>query len=121
MDINGKIIAILPLQSGQGRSGQWKKQEFVIQTSGQYPRSICFNLWGEKIDNFSLKLDQEVKVHFELESREYNNRWYTEAKAWKVEGADNTADYAASNSAPEETTYNPKDDNPEDEIEDFPF
>ena len=87
MDINGKIVSVLPLQSGESRNGQWKKQEFILETAGQYPRKICFNLWGDKVDQFPLTVNQEVKVYFEVESREYNNRWYTEAKAWKVETA----------------------------------
>jgi hypothetical protein len=84
MEITGKVIKLLPLQSGTGRNGTWKKQEFILETSAQIPRKICFSLWGDKIDQFSLKEGEDYEVMFDLESREFNNRWYTEAKAWKV-------------------------------------
>jgi hypothetical protein len=84
MEITGKIIKILPLQVGEGKNGTWKKQEFVIETSAQIARKVCFSLWGDKIDQFNLHEGEETEVSFDLESREYNNRWYTEAKAWKI-------------------------------------
>ena len=84
MEVKGKIVKILALQTGAGKNGTWKKQEFIIETAAQIPRKVCFSLWGEKVDQFSLNEGEEVEVSFDLESREYNNRWYTEAKAWKI-------------------------------------
>ncbi|MEI6436883.1 MAG: DUF3127 domain-containing protein [Bacteroidota bacterium] len=84
MEITGKVIKILPLQTGTGRNGTWKKQDFVIETPGQIPRKICFSLWGDKIDQFNLIEGDETEVSFDLESREYNSKWYTDAKAWKI-------------------------------------
>ena len=84
MEITGKIIKILPLQTGTGKNGTWKKQDFVIETSAQIARKVCFSLWGDKIDQFNLQEGEDAEVSFDLESREYNNRWYTEAKAWKI-------------------------------------
>jgi hypothetical protein len=84
MEITGKIIKILPLQSGQGKNGTWKKQEFILETTAQIPRKICFSLWGDKIDQFSVREGEDYEVMFDLESREFNGRWYTEAKAWKI-------------------------------------
>ena len=84
MDITGKIIKILPLQSGAGKNGTWKKQEFILETSAQIPRKICFSLWGDKIDQFKLAEGEDTEVSFDLESREFNSRWYTEAKVWKI-------------------------------------
>lgn len=84
MEITGKIIKLLPLQSGEGKNGTWKKQEFILETSAQIPRKICFSLWGEKIDQFKPAENEDAEVSFDLESREFNNRWYTEAKAWKL-------------------------------------
>ena len=52
MEISGKVIKILPLVKGQGKNGEWKKQEIVIETPGQYPKPVCFSLWGDKIDEF---------------------------------------------------------------------
>lgn len=85
MDISGTVVAILPLQNGQGKSGNaWKKQEFIIETQGQYPKKVCLSLWGEKVDENRVTIGDKVTVSFNLESREYNNRWYTEARAWKI-------------------------------------
>jgi len=83
MELTGKIINILPLQKGEGKNGPWKKQEYVIETFDKIPRKVCFSLWGEKIDQFQLNEGDEAEVMFDLESREYNGRWYTEVKAWK--------------------------------------
>jgi len=84
MEIKGKIIKVLPLQKGEGKNGPWKKQEYILETTEKITRKICFSLWGEKVDQFLLNEGDEVEVMFDLESREYNGRWYTEVKGWKV-------------------------------------
>lgn len=84
MDISGKIIAFLPAQTGQGKNGPWKKQDFIIETADNYPKKICIAVWGDKIDLGSFKTGDQVTVSFDLESREFNGRWYTDVKAWKV-------------------------------------
>lgn len=82
---------MLPLQTGEGRNGIWKKQEFILEVPGQVTRKICFSLWGEKIDQFKPTEGDDTEVSFDLESREYNGRWYTEAKAWKLSRKGSTA------------------------------
>jgi len=112
MEIEGKIIQINPVQSGEGRNGTWRKQEFIIETKGQYPKKVCIVAWGDKIDQFDLKENEEVKVSIDIESREFNGRWYTDVRAWKVEKAgDNQFD------APPEPDILPPsgDDMPDDE------
>ena len=84
MEIRGKIIELLPEKSGQSANGGWRKQEYVLETDGQYPKKICFMAWGDKIDQFNIKQGETVEVSVDLESREYNGRWYTDVKAWKV-------------------------------------
>lgn len=84
MEITGKVIRLLPVQTGTGKNGTWRKMEFVLETGGQVPRKVCFSLWGDKIDQAGLQEGDDAEVMFDLESREYNGRWYTEAKAWKV-------------------------------------
>jgi len=85
MEIKGKVIQLLPTATGQGKKGQWKKQEFILETPGQYPKKVCLSIWGDKIEQFSLVAGDNVNVTVDLESREYNGRWYTEARAWKLE------------------------------------
>lgn len=89
MEIIGRLIQKLPLQSGIGRTGNsWQKQEFVIETDEQYPKKVCANLWGDKTDALSaINIGDVVKVSFHLESREFNGKWYTDVKAWKIEAA----------------------------------
>jgi hypothetical protein len=87
MDITGKIIQLLPAQTGQGKNGAWKKQEFVLETGDTYPKKVCIAVWGDKIDLNSFKLGTAVDVSFDVESREYNGKWYTDVKAWKVNAA----------------------------------
>lgn len=86
MDTSGKIIQFLPAQTGQGKNGPWKKQEFILETGDTYPKKICIAVWGDKIDLGSFKPGDTVDVSFDVESREYNGRWYTDVKAWKVSG-----------------------------------
>ena len=81
MEITGKVIKTLPLQSGEGKNGIWKKQEYVIETEGQYPKKICFSLWGDKIEQSRIAEGEQINLSFDVESREYNGRWYTEVKA----------------------------------------
>ena len=84
LEINGKIVELLPVKSGQSANGEWRKQEYILETDGQYPKKICFMAWGDKIDQFNIKQGEMVEVSVDLESREYNGRWYTDVKAWKV-------------------------------------
>ncbi len=86
MDLNGKIIQLLGVQTGQGKNGTWKKQEFILETGDTYPKKVCIAVWGDKIDMSQFRIGDPVQVSFDVESREYNGRWYTDVKAWKVVG-----------------------------------
>ena len=85
MELTGKIIELLPEQSGESSRGPWRKQQYILETEGQYPKKVCFMAWGDKIDEFKLQVGETVTASINLESREYNGRWYTDVKAWKVE------------------------------------
>ena len=91
MDISGKIVQFLPVQSGQGKNGPWKKQEFILETGDTYPKKICIAVWGDKIDMGSFKPGDMVDVSFDVESREYNGRWYTDVRAWKIQKGSGSA------------------------------
>ena len=86
LDIRGRITQILPLQSGSSVRGEWKKQEFILETEEQYPRKICMSLWGDRIRELSgIDKNETVTVSVNIESREYQGRWYTEARAWRIQ------------------------------------
>lgn len=89
MEIQGTIHSLLPEVNGTGRTGNtWRKREFILETEGQYPKKVCISVWGDKIDQFPLREGGRVSVAIDVESREYNGRWYTEVKAWKVAAND---------------------------------
>lgn len=85
MEIQGKVVKILALQQGDNARGGWKKQDFVLETVGQYPKQVCISLWGDKIDQNPLSEGEEITASINVESREYNERWYTDVKAWKIQ------------------------------------
>ena len=87
MEITGKIIAVLPERGGIAKSGnEWKTQEYVIETHEQYPKKVCFNVFGaDKIAQFNIQVGDEMTVSFDINAREYNGRWYNDIRAWKVE------------------------------------
>lgn len=85
LSISGKVIHVLEEQSGQGKNGTWRKRDFVVETQDNFPKKICMTQWGDEIDNSGLQVGDAVKVGIDVQSREYNGRWYTDVKAWKVE------------------------------------
>jgi hypothetical protein len=85
MQIIGKLIQLLPVQTGTGKNGEWKKQDILIETESQYPKKVCISIWGVKINLASLELGKTLTIEFDAESREFSGRWYTELKAWKIE------------------------------------
>jgi len=88
LEIIGKLISKLPQQSGQGKNGTWIKQDFIIETQDQFPKKVCISLWGDKAKELdSIAMGENVKAGINIESREFNGKWYTDVKAWKIEKA----------------------------------
>ena len=87
MQLTAKLVQLLPLQTGTGKNGQWKKQDIIVETDGTYPKKVCISIWGDKINESVLKIGEQLSVSFDVESREYNGKWYTDVKAWKIEPA----------------------------------
>jgi hypothetical protein len=86
LDITGKIIQVLDLQTGTSARGDWKKQEFILETDEQYPRKICISLWGDRIGDIAgAQIGEVVTVSIAIESREFNGRWYTEIRGWRIQ------------------------------------
>ena len=85
-EIIGKLQLLLPSQTGTGKNGQWVKQDFVIETIEQYPKKVCFSAWNDKASVVSnLKVGVQVSVAFNPESREFNGKWYTDLRVWKID------------------------------------
>ncbi|MCO6494341.1 MAG: DUF3127 domain-containing protein [Bacteroidetes bacterium] len=105
MELTGKIIKVLPMQSGTSAKGEWRKQEFVIEIPGTYPKKVALTAWNEKAQEVqSLGLGQEIKAQIDIESREYNDRWYTDIRAWKIEKANASSSSSTPSSNPANNT-----------------
>ena len=88
MDATGTIIAVLPAQSGtsQRTGNTWMRQEYVLEIPAQYPRHICFGIFGEdRIKQFALRQgEQNVTIQFDIDAHEYQGRWFNEIRAYNV-------------------------------------
>lgn len=86
MEIEGKIIQFIGEQSGTSKAGNpWKKKEWVLETFGNYPRKVKFHIFGDKADTINLELGKDYVLSFDLESREFNGRWYTDVSVFRAQ------------------------------------
>lgn len=112
MQLTAKLIQILPLQTGTGKNGEWKKQDIIVETESQYPKKVCISMWGDKINNSVLQVGNKLNISFDVESREYNGRWYTDVKAWKVEAAGDASTGNSGSDDYTDMTFTSEDDLP---------
>ena len=90
LELEGRIIRKLNVQTGVSARGNWSKQEFIVEyQEGSFPTQACFNVWGEdKVKDMErFQIGDQVKVSFNINSREYNGRWYTDLRAWRIEAS----------------------------------
>ena len=88
MEITGKIIAVLPANSGtSARTGNpWMSQTYVIETQGQYPKKLAFDVFGaDRIANFGIQLGEVINVSFDIDAHEYQGRYFNQIRAFNVE------------------------------------
>jgi hypothetical protein len=85
MTIQGTIKKILPVESGVSNGNTWKNQLVIIEQGGEYPKQIAVKINPEKVDINQLTEGESITAHINIESREYNDRFYTDVKAWKIE------------------------------------
>lgn len=123
MELTGKVIAVLEPRGGVSKTGnEWKVQEYVIETHDQYPRKMCFDIFGaDKIEQFNVQIGEEITVSFDVDAREWNGRWFNSIRAWKVErvaaqpaGMDQSSPFPPLNAAPVDFAST-------DEKDDLPF
>ena len=101
MDLQGKVIAALPARSGTSARGEWKAQDFVIETHENYPHKMVFSVFGEeRLQRFNIQVGQEVTVSFDIDAHEYNGRWFNSIRAYDVRLID-PATLGAGAAAPE--------------------
>lgn len=123
MDFTGKVIAILQSRGGVSKTSgnEWKSQEYVIENHDQYPKKMCFDVFGvDKIEQFNIQMGEEITVSFDIDARQWQDRWFNSIRAWKVErvaagastGAGAPVPPPAPNGAPEFIPGDAKDDLP---------
>lgn len=111
--ITGKIIKILPQQTSNGKNGTWTKQEFVVETMDQYPKKVCISTWGNLTANMdSYSVGDKVIVNYNAESREYNDKWFTELRAWKINKEDGSKEAMTKEYSESEVLSDSSDDLP---------
>jgi len=89
MELFGTVVQVLPVVTGTSAKGTWSKQDFILETDGKYPKKVAITLWGqESIDKYDLVEGMKVTAFLELDSREYQGKWFTNVKAWKLQWDD---------------------------------
>ena len=87
MDLTGRIIAVLPAQSGvSARTGNpWMSQDYVIEVPGQFPKRCVFRIFGEdRIKQFNIQMNEDVTVQFDIDAHEYQGRWFNDVRAFNI-------------------------------------
>ena len=120
LEIEGRIARKLNVQTGTSTRGAWSKQEFIFEyQEGNFPSQICMNVWGDdkvkELDKY--QVGDKVKISFNLSSREYNGRWYTDVRAWRIEPAGGAPSHQ---SAPASAAMPPMETAPAPSIDDLP-
>lgn len=122
MEIEGTVYRVLPAIKGTSARGEWTKQEVVIELPGEFNRKVCISFWGDKVmDVAKMREGDSVNLSVNIESREYNGRWFTEVRAWKINNS-NTAQPAppAMTDMPP-VSVNDYEGSPANEVDDLPF
>jgi hypothetical protein len=84
MELKAKIVQVLPVTGGTSTTGKdWKSQQVIVETFGEYPKKVCLKTFNKFIDEF--KVGQTCTFHLNLESREYNGKWYNDINVWKYD------------------------------------
>ena len=92
MEVEGKIIVKFQLTSGVSKAGNnWSKQEYVLETQEAYPKKIHFSFFGDRANQYPLEVGEQVRLSFDIDSHEYNGRWFTSINGWKAEKVDPNA------------------------------
>lgn len=127
MELAGKVIAVLEPRGGVSKNGnEWKVQEYVIETHDQYPRRMCFDVFGaDKIQQFNIQVGEELNVFFDIDAREWQGRWFNSIRAWKVDRVNADAQQMPPMDAPfpplNAAPAAPVDFSSSDEKDDLPF
>ena len=100
MEIQGKVIAVLPERSGVSARGEWKSKTYVIETQEQYPKKMAFDVFGaDRLAQFNIQSGEELLVSFDIDAHEYQGRWFNSIRAWNVTKVSQQAMASSANAA----------------------
>jgi len=86
LELIGKIVTKFPEQGGVSAKGPWKKQDILVETVETYPKKVVLTCWKDQVDQMAgISEGTMIKAQLSIESREFNSRWYTDVRAWKIE------------------------------------
>jgi hypothetical protein len=86
MEITGKVVKLGGLTEGTSARGPWRKQDLIIETDEQYPKTVCLTCWTNQIDEIqSMTPGQLIKAQIDISSREFNGKWYTDVRVWRFD------------------------------------
>ena len=101
MEIIGKVVRLGNLTEGTSARGPWRKQDLIIETEEQYPRTVCLTCWTNQIDEIQkFAPGQTIKAQIEISSREFNGKWYTDVRVWRFDPVGATVAPAAAPAQP---------------------
>ena len=85
MEFEGVVYKILPLTQGTSARGEWQRQDVVFELPSEFSRKICVTFFNKPSDVAKLREGATYTVSVNVESREYNGRWYTDVRAWRLQ------------------------------------
>ena len=92
MEITGKVVRLGGLTEGTSAKGPWRKQDLIIETDEQYPKTVCLTCWTNQINEIqSMTPGQLIKAQIDISSREFNGKWYTDVRVWRFDPVTATA------------------------------
>ncbi len=125
MEFEGTVYKIMPVTKGESVRGPWQRQDVVFEYNdgGNFSRKICVTFFNRPDDVSKLREGAAYQVSVNVESREYQGRWYTDIRAWRLQPKQTEAPAAAAPMADlppiaPEPTYAAA---PAEEVDDLPF
>lgn len=122
MDLNVKIVKILDAQSyvSKNNNQTYVTRFFVGETTNtQYPKIVAFKVFGEeKFNAMGIVVGGTYNVSFDVESREWQGKFFTDCNAWRAVRVDVTQAQNANNSGTQQANPSPQ---PQQSADDVPF
>ncbi len=85
MDFEGKVLQILQPTKGTSSRGEWQRQEVIFEMTQEFSRKVAVTFFNKPADVEKLRVGESYIVSVNIESREYNGRWYTDIRAWRLQ------------------------------------